>query len=51
MKQPAYSSVADLVWSMNGPEYFSLVRERGHSPEEFAALVSDVWRRALLTER
>ena len=41
-------TVADLVWSMNAPDYYLLVRSRGHSAEEYAALVRDVWTRTLL---
>lgn len=41
--------VADLIWSMNGPDYFDLLSRRGHSPEAFAALLVDVWTRTLLT--
>ena len=40
--------VADLVWSMNSPEYFDLLAGRGYSPEEYAALLVDVWTRTLL---
>src|SRR3954462_15307545 len=36
--------VADLVWSMNGPEYWNLlVTDRGWPPDRFAALLVDVW--------
>lgn len=41
-------TVADLVWSMNAPEYFRLLVERGRSPEQYAVLVADVWIRTLL---
>lgn len=41
-------AVADLVWSMNGPDYFQLIRSRGRTPEQYAALVRDVWIRTLL---
>jgi AcrR family transcriptional regulator len=41
-------SVADLVWSMNAPEYFLLVTSRGRTPEQYAALLRDVWIRTLL---
>ena len=41
-------AVADLVWSMNGPDYYLLVRSRGRTAEEYAALVRDVWTRTLL---
>ncbi|WP_244963172.1 TetR/AcrR family transcriptional regulator [Nocardioides dongkuii] len=40
--------VADLVWSLNGPEYFGLVSSRGRGPEEYAALLADVLTRVLL---
>jgi AcrR family transcriptional regulator len=40
--------VAHLVWSMNSPEYYLLVTGRGHTPEQYAALVADVWIRTLL---
>lgn len=42
------ADVADLVWSMNGPEYFGLVTSRGRTPEEYAALLADVLTRTLL---
>src|SRR4051794_5007161 len=41
--------VADLVWSMNGPEYWTLlVGDRGWTPRRFADLLVDAWRRLLL---
>jgi AcrR family transcriptional regulator len=41
--------VADIVWSMNGPEYWVLlVGERGWSQERFAAYLTDAWTRTLL---
>jgi AcrR family transcriptional regulator len=40
--------VADLIWSMNSPDYFELVTSRGAGPQEYAALVADVWTRTLL---
>jgi AcrR family transcriptional regulator len=40
--------VADLVWSMNSPEFFGLHASRGATPDEFAALLTDVWTRSLL---
>jgi AcrR family transcriptional regulator len=40
--------VGDLVWSMNSPEYYLLITGRGRSPEQYAALVADVWTRTLL---
>ena len=41
--------VADIVWSMNGPEYWVLlVGERGWSERRFAAYLVDAWTRLLL---
>lgn len=43
------AELADAVWSMNGPEYWVLlVDQRGWSPEQFAAWLSDAWCRLLL---
>jgi AcrR family transcriptional regulator len=40
--------VADIVWSMNGPEYWVLlVSDRGWSPERFGAFLADAWTRLL----
>lgn len=41
--------VADIVWSMNAPEYYLLlVERRGWSPERFAGYLDDAWSRLLL---
>jgi AcrR family transcriptional regulator len=40
---------ADLVWSMNSPEYFQLLTDAGFTAAEYAALVADAWTRTLLT--
>lgn len=40
--------VADLVWSMNSPDYFRLLTAAGYTPDQYAALVADVWTRSLL---
>ena len=41
--------VADVVWSMNSAEYFTLlVRERGWDTSRFAAWLSDAWIRLFL---
>jgi AcrR family transcriptional regulator len=40
--------VADLIWSMNSPDYYALVTGLGRTPQEFAALLADVWTRTLL---
>jgi AcrR family transcriptional regulator len=40
---------ADVVWSMNSAEYFTLlVRERGWAPDRFAAWLADAWCRLFL---
>lgn len=45
----ALDEVADVVWSMNSAEYFTLlVRERGWDPDRFAAWLADAWCRLFL---
>lgn len=39
--------VADVVWTMNSPQYFRLVTSRGR---DYAATVADVWTRTLLAD-
>jgi AcrR family transcriptional regulator len=39
---------ADLVWSLNSPEWFELVTSRGRTPEQYADLLADVLLRTLL---
>ena len=42
--------VADIIWSMNSPEYWVLlVRERSWSAGQFAEWLADAWSRLLLT--
>jgi AcrR family transcriptional regulator len=42
--------VADIIWSMNAAEYWSLlVRQRGWTPKRFTAFLVDAWTRLLLT--
>ncbi len=41
--------VATLVWSLNSPDYFQLLRGRGLTPTQYADVVADVWTRTLLT--
>ena len=43
--------VADLVWSMNSPDYFQLMQRRGLTPDEYAALLTDVWTHTLLARQ
>jgi AcrR family transcriptional regulator len=41
--------LADVVWSLNAPEYITLlVRERGWPPARFAAWLGDTWCRLFL---
>lgn len=43
------AKAADIIWSMNSPEfYLLLVEERGWSPEEFEEWLADAWIRLLL---
>ncbi|MGZ3274825.1 MAG: TetR/AcrR family transcriptional regulator [Caulobacteraceae bacterium] len=45
-------AVADIVWSMNGPEYFiQMVDQRGWPADRFAAWLEDAWTRLLLDDR
>ena len=39
---------SDLLWSMNSPEYFELLRSRGWSPTRYAEHLADLWSRHLL---
>ena len=41
--------IADVVWSMNSPEFYSLlVTERGWSPEQFERWLADAWERLFI---
>jgi AcrR family transcriptional regulator len=41
--------IADIIWSMNGPEYWTLlVSDRGWSPEQFSNHLTDAWQRLFL---
>jgi AcrR family transcriptional regulator len=43
------SKTADIIWSMNSPEfYLLLVEQRGWSPEEYERWLADAWIRILL---
>ena len=43
------SKTADIIWSMNSPEfYLLLVDQRGWSPEEYEIWLADAWIRLLL---
>ena len=42
-------TIADVIWSMNGPEYWTLlVAERGWEVKQFVTFVADAWRRLFL---
>jgi AcrR family transcriptional regulator len=46
------SRVADIIWSMNSPEfYLLLVEQRGWSSEDFERWLADAWIRLLLDAR
>jgi AcrR family transcriptional regulator len=41
--------IADIIWSMNGPEYWTLlVTDRGWSPAQFGNHLADAWQRLFL---
>lgn len=40
--------VADLIWSLNSPEWFTLATSRGRTPEQYADLLADVLIRTLV---
>lgn len=42
--------IADLVWSMNSPDYFDAVLSRGRSADDYASLLLDVWSHTLLDQ-
>ena len=43
--------IADIVWSMNGPEYWTLlVSDRGWSAEQFGHHLTDAWQRLFLAD-
>jgi AcrR family transcriptional regulator len=45
----AQGEIADVLWSMNAPEFYMLlVDERGWSPKRFARWLADAWGRLLL---
>jgi len=45
------ATVADVLWSMNSPEfYLLLVGQRGWSPAEFGLWLADAWIRLLLRD-
>lgn len=44
--------VADIIWSMNAPEYYLLlVEQRGWSVDRFEAWLADAWQRLLLERK
>src|SRR5690349_3233958 len=43
--------IADIVWSMNGPEYWTLlVSDRGWSAEQFGHHLPEAWQRLFLAD-
>jgi AcrR family transcriptional regulator len=44
--------LADLLWTMGAPEFYSLlVKDAGWSAERFESWLADAWRRLILAER
>lgn len=42
-------TIADVIWSTNGPEYWTLlVHDRGWPPDRFGAYLVDAWERLFL---
>ena len=41
--------VADLIWSLNSPEWFTLITSRGHSHAGYGDILADILCRTLLT--
>ncbi len=44
------NAVADLLWSLNAPDYFLLLRARGRTPEQYGDMIREVWMHTLLRE-
>jgi AcrR family transcriptional regulator len=42
------ATAVDLIWSMNDAGWFTTLASRGRTPQEYAALVTEVWTRTLL---
>jgi len=40
--------VVDVLWSMNDPEYYLLLRSRGRTARQYADLLRGIWIRTLL---
>jgi AcrR family transcriptional regulator len=40
--------VADIVWSTNSAEYYTLLERRGWSPQRIGSHLADVWTRTLI---
>ncbi len=48
-RQLSVEKTADIIWSMNSPEfYLLLVEQRGWSSKEFEEWLGDAWIRLLL---
>ena len=51
-KDLTVEKTADIIWSMNSPEFYLLmVEQRGWSPAEFEHWLSDAWIRVLLSSK
>lgn len=48
-RELSQQQIADIIWSMNAPEYYLLlVEQRGWTVEEFSNWLADAWARLLL---
>ncbi len=51
-RELSVDKVADIVWSLNSPEFFLLlVEQRGWAPGDFEHWLADAWIRLLLEQR
>jgi hypothetical protein len=40
---PTREQAADLTWSMNTRQYFQLLTDVGHTPDQYAKPLRDAW--------
>lgn len=41
-------TIADIVWSMNAPDFYLLIRSGGRTAEQYGSMVRDIWLHTLL---
>lgn len=48
-KELSLNTVADIIWSMNSPQFYILLVDQRHwSPQDYASWLADAWQRLLL---